>query len=98
MKSIIIHFKVKQDKISFAKEIIKLFVDNIKVNEQATVQYQSLQEKEDPTRFTHIMTFKNEQADEAHRNAHYTKEFVEKLYPICTKEPQFSEVELVAVK
>jgi quinol monooxygenase YgiN len=46
--------------------------------------------REDTLSFLHIMAFRDETAEHAHRRAPYTTEFVEALYPRCVEEPRFT--------
>ena len=95
MEHIFIIFKVKKDKIEEAKKLIKEFVPQIKEHEPGTTNYKCFQEKSDETSFIHIITFKDEAAEEYHRRTEYAKNFVDKLYPICEAEPEFSELNLI---
>lgn len=40
---------------------------------------------DEPEKFFHLMTFKNEEAENLHRKSEYCKWFVDKLYPLCTE-------------
>ncbi len=90
-----VSFKVKEDKVDEAKNIIIEFIEQIKSNEPGTISYKCFQEKSDETSFVHIMSFQNSEAEELHRHTDYVDKFIEKLYPICLSEPEFSELNLI---
>jgi quinol monooxygenase YgiN len=95
MEHLFVSFKVNRDHIEEAKKIITEFIDQIKNKEPGTLFYRCYQEKSDETSFIHVMTFQNEDAEETHRHTKYVKRFVNKLYPLCEKEPEFSELNLI---
>lgn len=82
-------FKIRQDKLNEGLELIKTFVRKVHENEPGTIIYTSYQSDDDPTSFVHFMQFKDERAEEHHRNTEYVKTFVDGLYPISEKEPEF---------
>ena len=87
-----ITFEVKKESLETVRTLIKEFVWNIRKNEPATLVYTAWQEKEHPRRFIHLMTFSDEQAQKIHREADYVKAFTDQLYPECTAEPKFVEL------
>lgn len=91
----VVTYKVKDDAVDAALAAIKEFVEGIRSNEPRT-NYQAYQIGEDKTQFMHTMVFPDTQAEEAHRNAPYTKVFVEILNPLCIDKPKFSDIEIVA--
>lgn len=95
MEHLFVSFKVKKNKVEEAKSAIRKFVDEITGKEPGTVLYNCFQEKGDDTSFIHTMAFESEKAEEHHRHTSYVKEFVNKLYPICEKEPVFTELNMV---
>jgi quinol monooxygenase YgiN len=95
MEHLFVSFKIKKEYLEQAKRIIIEFVDQIKNNESGTLTYKCFQEKADSTSFIHVMTFQNEEAEELHRHTDYVKKFIDKLYPMCEKEPEFSELNLI---
>jgi len=95
MEHLFVSFKVNRDHIEEAKKIITKFIDQIKNKEPGTLFYRCYQEKSDETSFIHVMTFQNEDAEEAHRHTEYVKSFVNELYPMCEKELEFSELNLI---
>lgn len=87
-------FKIKASHLQEAKSIIQDFLQAVSENERGkTLLYKSFHYKTESNSFLHLMTFKNAKAEEAHRNASYTQDFVEKLYPLCSEKPQFDTLE-----
>lgn len=82
-----IPFQVEEQALEKALDVIALFVDKVNANEPDTIMYKSFQDNNDPTKFIHVMSFKDEGAQEIHRTTTYCKEFVEALYPICSVSP-----------
>ena len=89
-------FKVKPEALNETKILIRDFVENIILNEEDTLLYRTHQEKKDPTKFVHFMTFKDEYAEEQHRRANYCQEFAESLYPLCEEQPVYTDLERLA--
>ena len=88
-------FKVKSDALDEAKVLIRDFVEQIILNEEDTLLYRSLQEKNDPTRFIHFMTFKDEYSENQHSKSNYCQEFVDELSPLCDEEPKITDLNRV---
>jgi len=88
-------YKVKKSKVETAKILINEFIDGIRNNEPDTVFYHAFQDPANPSDFLHIMTFKNELAEELHKNSSYCHKFTEELYPLCEKEPIFESIDLL---
>ena len=91
-----VNFKVKSSALDEAKILIRDYVEQIILNEEDTLLYRSLQEKNDPTRFVHFMTFKDEYSENQHSKSNYTQEFVDELYPLCDEEPKFTDLNRVS--
>jgi len=94
MKYKMAKFSVKRENLSVAIAAIEEFVSQVKKHEQDTLKYESYQTME-KNEFVHFMCFKDEQAEQHHRNASYTKKFVEVLYPLCEKLPLFTDIKPV---
>lgn len=90
-------FRVKKDKLAECKKAIGEFVEKVKENEEGTLVYESYQ-KPDRVSFVHFMTFKDEKAEEFHRQTPWVKKFVEALYPKCEEKPEFYDLKPVASK
>ena len=82
-----IPFTVRDGEIETAKSAIREFIEHIRNEEPGTLFYTSLQEKEDPNKFAHFMVFADSESHEKHRSTDYVHAFVEKLYPVCSEEP-----------
>ena len=74
-------FSIKPEALDRAVEAIGEFVERIRENEPRTLLYLSLQEKENPTRFLHVMAFEDEQAERHHTGTEWVKSFTDVLYP-----------------
>lgn len=84
-------YVVKKGKLDKVKEAIATFVRTVHVSEPGTKIYVSVQDKENESRFLHFMIFESEGAEQKHKNAGYTKEFSEILFPNCKSEPVYHE-------
>ena len=91
MISKIAKFKVKQEHLDECLEAIREFVNAVKHHEQDTLYYESFQES-DGVSFTHIMSFKDEAAENLHKNTAHVNKFVNLLYPNCEQKPVFIDV------
>ena len=99
MINIKIEFVIKpNESLEFVGKIVKEFINNIRKNEPATIEYTSFQYKDNERHFVHFMTFTDEDAQLKHRNTAYCQDFVSKLYPLCEKEPEVYGLEKVAKK
>jgi len=87
-ESAMVRFEVQEGKLDEAKAAIQEFVLNIRQKEEKTLYYSSYQENENLLRFVHFMIFADSDSHQHHRNTEYVRNFVNKLYPICIKEPQ----------
>ena len=86
----IVQYRVKPEKIDNVKAAISEFVDAVKSNEPDTI-YGSLVAGDGVT-FMHAMAFPDAAAEKLHREAPYTKQFVEVLYSSCEQDPEFVDV------
>jgi quinol monooxygenase YgiN len=73
---------------------IKEFVRSVARNEPSTryVAYKHATRSS----YVHYMTFADAAAEDKHRNAAYTKKFIDVLYPLCDAGPTFSGLSVVA--
>lgn len=97
MIHVIIPFEVYLKDIDKVKEIIRTFLRKIKENELDTLVYKSFQQKDQPEKFIHIMTFANEEAQNKHRNSPWCKTFVDQLYPKCKALPQPTSLQEIKI-
>ena len=68
---------------------IREFVAYVKANERGTLRYEVWQEEKDPTRFVHIFTFRDAEADRIHSESAEVKKFASILYPECLAPVEF---------
>lgn len=87
-------YQVHPETLDAVLEAVSRFVQAVAEHEPSTV-YTAYQDGKDPTSFVHLMRFPDEQAEEAHRLASYTDQFVEVLYPSCRREPVFRDLRLL---
>lgn len=85
-----VRFTVAPDQIEATELAIRAFVRAVNENEPETL-YRAYR-RGDSRAFLHFMAFPDEEAEERHRNAPYTRSFVRELYPRCEKEPEFEEI------
>lgn len=89
----LIQYTVRAGQEAAVKEAVRRFVAAIAEQEPET-RYESWL-KEDGRSFAHLMTFADATAQERHKDADYTKEFVATLYPACEQEPTYEPVSLL---
>jgi len=89
-------YQVKKDKLDVCLAAIRDFVAYVRKNEKGTLRYDVWQEKEDPTKFVHIFTFRDEDADRIHSESAEVKKFAGILYPNCLAPVEFIDYQLVA--
>ncbi len=92
----IVHYKVKQDEVDVIAKATQNFVEAVRTNEPQT-NYQAYQRLDDSTRFIHVMSFQNQEAEGHHKDADYTQAFVDVLSPRCEEEPEFTDLSQIAV-
>jgi quinol monooxygenase YgiN len=89
------HYEVKPESLSRCLAAIHEFVAYVKRSEPGTMRYEVWQQKEHPTRFTHLFIFRDEAADRAHSESAEVKKFAGILYPECLKPVEFVDYEQV---
>lgn len=89
-------YKVNKEDLEEAKMLVREFVENIKLNEEDTLLYRALQEKSDPTRFIHFMSFEDDYAEEQHSNSNYCEEFTQSIEELCEEKPKFTVLNRLA--
>lgn len=90
-------YQVRKEELPHALAAVKAFVDEVGRKEGGTASYKAYQGKEDPTRFTHVMTFRTPSAQQYHQKTAWHKRFFESLAPMCATPPAFEEVAEVPV-
>lgn len=91
----LVHYEVRKEDLPLVLDAVRAFVDEVARKEGGTARYQAYQHKDAPTRFTHFMEFRTPAAEKYHQTTPWVKRFTETLLPRCTKEPVFSEIEVV---
>ena len=89
-------YQVKNDKLDICLAAIRDFVAYVRKNEKGTLRYDVWQEKDDPTKFVHIFTFRDADADRAHSESAEVKKFAGILYPNCLAPVEFIDYQLIA--
>jgi len=87
-------YKVKEEKVAEVEQAVTEFVSAVKDNEPDALVYEAFRGKDDLS-FFHIMTFAGDAGEEAHRSTPHMAKFVKTLYPNCTEEPAFVELDLI---
>ncbi len=91
-------YRVRHDKIAAAVEATRMFVEAVHMQESSTLRYDAWQEHADPTRFLHLMVFRDEVAEAHHRSTPHVRAYVETLHPLCSEQPAFVDLDAVAVR
>jgi quinol monooxygenase YgiN len=91
-------YQVKAESLERCLKAIREFVAYVRANEQGTLRYEVWQEKQDPTRFVHIFTFRDEASDKAHSESEAVRKFSSILYPECLAPVEFVDYQLVVSK
>jgi quinol monooxygenase YgiN len=91
---IIAQYRIREGTVDEVLPAIRRFVRAVAEAEPET-EYRSYR-MADSLEFLHVMAFPDETAEERHREATYTLEFVDVLYPHCVEPPRFARVELVS--
>ena len=89
-------FQIKPEAREKVELAIADFIDYIRANEPRTLNYISLQDKTDPTRFVHFFAFADDEARDKHANSEGTERFTAILYPECVAPVEFTEYVVVA--
>lgn len=87
-----LRYQVRKEGIDAALAATRAFVDEVTRKEGGTAKYEAFQHKDDPTRFTHLMSFRTPSAEDYHRKTAWNKAFLEKLGPLCAQAPVVEEI------
>jgi quinol monooxygenase YgiN len=82
-------YQVRPESLDRCLAAIREFVAYVRANEPGTLRYDVWQEADDPTRFVHIFTFRNAEADRIHSESSGVKKFAAVLYPECLAPVKF---------
>lgn len=91
----IIRYRAKKKKLLKLKVAIGKYVDDIKKNESGVISYEVFQEKDDPTTFVHMMTFKDKTAERVHVKSEHVQKWIKTLHSLCKEEPELTDLKLV---
>jgi quinol monooxygenase YgiN len=86
-------YRVKKESLVAVIRAVREFVQAVQEQEPETVY--TAYRAGGGTDFVHFMAFVDEEAEQLHRAAPYTKKFTDLLYPACETEPVFTELFVV---
>jgi quinol monooxygenase YgiN len=89
-------YQVRPEALERCLAAIHEFVAFVRSNEPGTLRYEVWQEHDDPTRFVHIFTFRNAEADRIHSESAAVKKFSGILYPECLAPVEFIDYKQIA--
>ena len=89
-------YQVRQESLDICLAAIRDFAAYVRKNEKGTLRYDVWQEQNDPTRFVHIFTFRDAEADRIHSESAEVKKFASILYPECLAPVEFIDYQQVA--
>ncbi len=86
-------YSVDSSDLDMVTKAITELLDGIRRNEPYT-RYEAYRIKGTNT-FLHFMIFTDEQTEQAHRNAAYTIQFTEIVYPLCKEKPVITDLDRI---
>ena len=89
-------YQVRKESLDRCLAAIRDFVAWVRANEKGTLRYDVWQEQKDPTRFVHIFTFRDAEADRIHSESEEVKKFAAILYPECLAPVEFIDYQQIA--
>lgn len=90
MIRILARYSIKPGNDGNAAAAVRHFVEAVNANEPST-EYRAFR-LDGSREFVHFMAFPDEARHQQHRQAPYTHEFVDRLYPLCEAEPEFAPI------
>lgn len=97
MKYQLATYQIRREALPAVLAAIREFVAYVKANENdTTLRYEAWQEKDDPTKFTHIFTFRDQAAEDRHSESAAVKKFSGILYPQCLEPVKFTDFDVIA--
>ena len=92
----IVRYRVAVEHVESATEAIEAFVAGV-ASEEGTERYDAYRYvDDDATEIVHIMSFGDEASRGHHVGTDHVKAFVARLYPLCTDQPEFRDLALLA--
>jgi len=89
-------YQVRPETLDRCLTAIHEFVAYVRAQEPGTLRYEVWQQREDPTSFVHIFTFRDAEADRIHAESKEVKKFASILYPSCLAPVEFVDYDFVA--
>ena len=89
-------YEVRPDALDECLRAVREFVAYVRDNEPGTRLYAAFREQGEATRFTHVMVFDDDAAEERHRTSAAVRRFTDALYPLTAGGVQFTDFEEVA--
>ena len=89
-------YQIRPEALDRVLAAIRDFVAYVRTNEKGTLRYEVWQEQNDPTRFVHIFTFRDAEADRVHSESAEVKKFAGILYPQCLLPVEFIDYQQIA--
>jgi quinol monooxygenase YgiN len=89
-------FQVRREGLERSLAAIREFVAYVRANEPGTIRYESWRERDEPTRFLHLFTFRDAEAERLHSSSRAVQTFTSALYPECLESVRFTDFGLVA--
>ncbi len=86
----LIQYSIRERDIETVKKAITELLDGVRRNEPHT-RYEVYRVRGTDS-FIHFMCFPDEQAEQIHRTASYTQQFIGVVYPLCTDKPTFTDL------
>jgi quinol monooxygenase YgiN len=91
------HYQVKSAAVDRVRSAVRTFVEYVSANEPGTLFYAAWQSTEDPTKFVHLFTFADEDAQRAHGASEAARQFETVYQPELADGPvRFTNYEMVA--
>jgi quinol monooxygenase YgiN len=94
MKHRIARFRIRPSEVAAVEKAIIEFVSKV-ADEPGTLRYESFREA-DGVSYVHLMSFADEEAEEAHRQTEHGKKFAAALSPKCEVQPAFTDLKMVS--
>lgn len=85
-------YEVRIEAVPQALAAVRAFVDEVRRKEGGTARYEVYQEKAEPTRFTHLMSFRTPSAEQYHQKTAWAKRFSDAIAPLATQPIAYVEV------
>jgi quinol monooxygenase YgiN len=91
------HYQVRSDAVPAVVAAIEEFVCYVKESEPGTIMYTAWQQRDDPTRFVHLFTFRDEAAHRAHGSSDAVRRFESVYQPVLEDGPVvFTDYQFIA--